>query len=98
MSETIGYFRYAHNTRQSRSVASSIRHFFGIADHTQQKKLRQVRQLDDQVFTQEGVIIGLQFAVEHHSANIKHLQQHTVKLTEALNNLHEHIFNVPYVT
>ena len=93
MSETIDYFRYAHNTRQSRSVASSIRHFFGVADYTQQKKLRQqVRQLDDQVFTQEGVIIGLQFAVEHHSAKIKHLQQHTVKLTEALNNLHEHIF------
>ena len=78
--------------RTKRSIFSSIRHAFGIADYDKQKTIsKTVQQITADLSQQQGTINGLNYAMVHVSRRIKHLYESTETLVSASNKMSKHI-------
>ena len=72
------------SNRSKRSIFSTIRHVFGIADYDKQQQLQKtVQQLSQTAFRHEGQLIGLNYAVEHVGLRLQKLYESTKTIANA---------------
>ena len=80
------------NNRTKKSLFSSIRHGLGIADYDQQKDLKKkVQSISENLFHQQGQLVGLYYAMEHVSEKMKKLYESAETLTKVSNRLSNHL-------
>lgn len=92
LEETISHLA---TNRSKRSISSSIRHFFGIADRDKQRNLQKdVLRLSQTSFKQEGQLLGLNFAVEHIGSRLQKLYETTKTIANATKTINKQLLSV----
>ena len=72
--------------RPKRSIGRSIRNFFGIADESDQTELqKKVKAITKELFTQNGQMVNMSFAIKQHSARLQYLENALDSFSQTLN-------------